>query len=142
MGKKRPISPLEVEPSPQQSLSSLQELISPISDPADFQDLLGDSHLDLHSSACLAESQGKVIKASKAMLGYLAQAALRIPALLRHWKCLTSQALTILTATVVRLLREEKVKTAGKLLRVLDSALQQGLKTEHGKWHKVRIMHL
>lgn len=142
MGKKRPISPIEVEPSPQQSFSNLQNLTTLVTDTEGLEDLLGEDYVDLHSAACLAESQGKVIKATKTMLTYLIQVALRIPALIKHWKRLTSQTLTILEATTVRLIREEKVKTASKLLRAIDSAVETGLKTDQGKWHRVRVLHL
>jgi hypothetical protein len=142
MGKKRPISPIEVEPSPRQLFSSLQGLTTLVTDTVGLEDLLGEGYLDLHSAACFAESQGKVIKATKSMLTYLIQAALRIPALVKHWKRLTSQTLTILEATTARLIREEKVKTAAKLLRAIDTAIDTGLKTDQGKWHRVRVLHL
>lgn len=142
MKKRRQISPLDVEPTAQCSLSRLEDLTSPIAGDAAFQDLLGERYADLHSTALLAEARGKVVKAAKSVLTFLSQAEMRIPGLLRHWKKQTALVFGSLEGTAVRLIREEKVKSAGKLLRAMDTAVEAGLKLDQSKWHRVRLLHL
>lgn len=137
MRKRRPILVLEVEPAARSALTSIplaETLRSEAGGPC------STIHTDLYAQACALTAEGRTVKAARVMLAYLLQAAALVPAL--ELKKQASETLTIIETNAVAALKAQRTLQAGKLIRVLESGLKNGLITAHKRWHRIRICHL
>lgn len=123
---------LDVEPAVRSSLSSI-----PIS-PSLSQSAEGAA--SLHAQACAYATEGRIVKASKVMLDYLVAAAASVP--VSDLKKPGSEILTVIESCVAAGLKAKKVTQAGKLIRVIEKAMEKGVITAQKRWHRIRLLHL
>jgi hypothetical protein len=74
------------------------------------------------------------------MLDYLTKVAAFAPA--PELKKQASEALTIIESSVATALKAKKHAQAGKLIRIVEKAIEGGLVTAQKRWHRIRLLHL
>lgn len=123
---------LEVEPAVRSSLS-----VIPLAE-ALRQETGGLA--SLHAQACALAGEGRMVKAARVMLDYMVKAAALVQA--QELKKHASEVLTIIESNAVAALKNKRNAQAGKLIRVIEKAIESGLVTAQKRWHRIRLLHL